>query len=1040
MKIQKLLLTFFLAGLCTVTLLAQNQENIQGTVLDEKSGEPIIGASVSVVGKTIGTITDIDGKFSLKIPLNSEIKVGYITYKTQNLVIKDIAPLTIYLQEDQHELDEVVVIGYGVQKKSDITGAISSLSSKELSLTPVANPGQALQGKAAGVQVVQNTGAPGGKTTIKIRGTGTINDSDPLYVVDGFIVDDIEHINPNDISSMEILKDAASSSIYGARGANGVVLITTKQGESGKTKVTFDAYAGVSSPWKTIDVMGISDFALMRDYVEGRTNYSADGQLYYSKDLNGNLYYDAGKYQRLDSVQSTPSTPSSWWDAVTQTGFKQQYNITVSGGNENNKYLASGNYYDEQGIVKTSDYQRFSLRLNLSNKLTKWLDLRTNLLYTSDDRHIIPEGQDGVLKRALNQNPIIHPYNNAGYYSENHPIAMIERNHNRSKADRIDVNIDLTAKINKYLTYQFKFSNYTNIFNRYQFFEVEKLEENFLMPTDLTKVTRNNIMTNKTEFNNLVTFAYSGGKNDINIVAGQTIEMSNVEKLSAERQGASANSDNLWYLSSAYFGDRATGAISEWTGIGYLGRLNYAFDNKYLFQFNFRADGSSKFSPSERWGYFPSASLGWKFTGEQFMENVDFMSFGKVRVGWGRLGNNRIADYARYTLINNEFNYSYGTGAHETQSGAASISLGNENIRWEQTESYNIGLDLNFLNNRLSATFEYFDKKTSDMLLRVPVSLSAGLDEAPMVNAGAVRNRGGEVILSWKDRHADFKYEIGFNISYIKNEVTSLGSGNEPIYAARLSEESIGDYVTKTEVGMPIGYFYGYVTDGIFQTTEEVKVSAQNDGFTFPGDFRFKDLNGDGKIDAADRTYLGSPHPDFVFGMPITLSYKNWDLYMFFQGQYGNKIFNVMEYYLNSAHGTGNVYADLRSKHWAGSYVDNRSFFPENPNGTVPDLDPADRPKNFRASDFYVKDGSYLRFQDIRLTYNLPEKFLEKIHMSSAAVYVSSHNLLTFTKYNGFDPEVGKNPGEEGNNLYMGIDHGNYPQVRSFMAGIKATF
>ncbi len=1040
MKTLKLLFLLFLLGANIFSLSAQTQENIRGTVFDKQTGEPIIGATVVVPGSETGVITDVDGNFEIRIPLNSELLISYVSYQPQRVTITTTSPVKIFLEEGNLEIDEVVVIGYGVQKKSDITGAISSVSARDLTAAPVASPTQALQGRATGVQVIQNTGAPGGKTTIKIRGTGTINDSDPLYVVDGFIVDDIEHINPNDISSMEILKDASSSSIYGARGANGVVLITTKQGESGKTQVTFDAYVGVSSPWKKIDVMGIDDFALMRDYVEGRTNYSADGNLYYSKDMNGELYYDEGKYQRLDSIKSSPSTPGDWWDAVTQTGIKQQYNLSVSGGNENHKFHVSGNYYDERGIVKTSDYQRFSIRLNLVNKITSWLNLRTNLLYTSDDRNIVPEGQNGVLKRALHQNPIIHTYNSAGYYSENHPIAMVERNHNRSKANRIDVNVDLTANINKYLTYQLKFSNYTNFFNRYQFFEVEKLEENFLMPVDLTKVTLSSLKTNKTEINNLLTFSYAKNKHDIGAVAGHVVEMSSVEDISVQRQGAPGNTSNLWYLSSAYFGDRATGAISEWSAIGVLARANYAFDNKYLLQVNFRADASSKFSPSERWGYFPSASIGWKFSGEKWMQSLEFLSLGKIRLGWGRLGNNRIADYARYTTINNDFNYSYGTGNHVTQPGATATTLGNEKIRWEKTESYNIGLDLNFFSNSLTTAIEYFDKKTTDMLLRVPVPLSVGINEAPMVNAGAVRNRGVEFMVNYKGNASKFKYEVGFNLSYIKNEITSLGQGNEPIYGARLDEESIGDYVTRTEVGMPIGYFYGYVTDGIFQTPEEVAKSAQNDGFTQPGDFRFKDLNNDGKIDASDRTYLGSPHPDFVFGIPINLSYKNWELSMFFQGQWGNKIFNVMDYYLNSAHGTGNVYADLRSKHWSGGYVADRVFFRKNPNGSVPDLDPADRPRNFRASDFYVKDGSYIRFQNVRLSYNLSPATLKKLKLSNATIYISSHNLLTFTKYNGFDPEVGRNPGSETNNLYMGIDHGNYPQARSFLAGIKITY
>jgi TonB-linked SusC/RagA family outer membrane protein len=1024
------LVTFVFLSLLSFLLSAQDKGNInlKGTVLDKQTAAPIIGATVIVPNTKIGVITDMNGNFEIKLPFNSQIKISYVGYKPQILSITSDNPLTVYLEEEKKELDEVVVIGYGVQKKSDITGAISSVSGKDISSMPVSSPLQGLQGRAAGALVIQNTGAPGGKTTIKIRGTGTINDSDPLYVVDGFIVDDIEHLNPNDILSMEILKDAASSSIYGSRAANGVILITTKQGETGKIKIAFDAYSGTSNPWKTIKVMNVDNFALMRDYVQGTSTYSADGKLYYSKDSNGNLYFDDEKYHRIDSIRN--SSPESWWDAVTRTGIKQQYNLSLTGGNENHKYLISGNYYNEEGIVKTADYERLSLRLNLSNKIAKWLDMKTNFLYTNDDRHIVPEGTNGVLKKALYQNPLIYPYNNAGYYSEDHPIAMIERNHNESKTNRIDLNIDFSVKINKLLNYELKFSNYKIFYNQYRFNEVPKLEENFVIPTDLTKIIRNSNSTNKTEIDNLLTFNYNRNKHDVNIVGGQIVEMSSIEYLSAEKQGAPGNSSNYRYLSAAYYGDQADGTISEWSALGFLGRVNYAYNNKYLMQINFRADASSKFSPSCRWGYFPSVSLGWKFSGEKWMQNLDFISLGKIRVGWGRLGNSRIDDYARYTIIEDEYNYSYGSGEHVTQPGATAITLGNERIKWETTESYNVGLDLNFFNNRLNTTIEYFDKQTANMLLRVPVSLSAGLNEAPMVNAGNVSNKGFEFTINYKGNISKFKYEIGVNISHVKNTVTSLGTGNEPIYGALLSETSINDYVTKTEVGMPIGYFYGYVTDGIFQSQEEVEASAQNNGVTAPGDFRFKDLNLDGKIDASDRTYIGSPHPKYVFGVPLSLSYKNWDLSMFFQGQWGNKIFNVMEYYLNSAHETCNVYADLISKVWSST----------NPNGNIPELSLADKPRNFRASDFYVKDGSYARLKDLTLNYNIPEKFLKRLFLSTASVYISSYNLLTFTKYDGLDPEVGKISGEESNNLYFGVDHGNYPQARSFLVGIKVTF
>lgn len=1020
---------------------AQGQSYVKGRVVDSATQESIIGATIKNKNTAKAVITDFDGNFSIAGSIGDEIQISYVGYSSQTVKIKDNNALSIQLSSNDQQLDELVVIGYATQKKSDLTGAVSSVKADEIVASAVPNPAQAIQGKAPGVLVIQNSGAPGGSTTIKIRGTGTINDSDPLYVVDGFIVDNIDHINPNDIASIEVLKDAGSASIYGARAANGVVLVTTKGGEEGKTRISFDGYVGFSNPWKSIDVMGIEDFALMRDYVQGTHYYSQDGQLYMSKDNGGNLYYDPRKYQLLDTIASSPYTPKSWWDAVTQTGIKQQYNLSISGGNNRTKFMVSGNYYNEKGIVKTSDYQRLSLRVNLNNKLTDWLSLKTNILYTNTDRDLIPEGADGVLKKALYQSPLIHTYNTAGYYSENHPIAMIERNHNSATTNRFDINIDLSAKFLKYFTYQFKLSNYTNFYNRSKFDEVNKLEENFEAPTDLTKVTNFDTRTNKTELNNILTYAYESGKHNISALVGQTIEMSRVYDQETSKKGAPGNSSNYWYLASAYFGDYAYGLLNEWNAMGFISRVSYSFDDKYLLQANFRSDASSVFSKKNRWGFFPSVSLGWKFSGEEWMQSQNVISFAKLRVGWGQLGNNRISEYARYKMMDTNLSYPFGTGLHTTYPGAASLTLGNDNIKWEKTESYNVGLDINFLNNRLSSSIECFVKNTSDMLIQVPVSLSAGLNENPMVNAGSIQNKGIEFNISYKDQIADFKYDIGFNISYIKNKVTSLGTGNEPIYGALLSTEgSINDYVTKTEVGRPIACFYGYVTDGIFQTPEEVAASAQNDGITEPGDFRFKDLNNDGKIDASDRTYLGSPHPDFVYGIPITLSYKNFDFYMFFQGQWGNKIFNVMEYYLNSAHGTGNVYADLRSKCWSGTYDPEKSFYPANPQGTVPELDEADRPKNFRASDFYVKDGSYCRLKNVQLTYNLPQKVLKKLQLSNASIYVSAQNLLTFTKYDGFDPEIGRDESNTGNNLYLGVDHGNYPQSRSFMAGIKITY
>lgn len=1026
----------------SIASFGQNKVPISGVVLDSQSNEPLIGAYVTEKGTTNATVTNVNGEFSLMTLPNSTLVVSYIGYLSKEVSLtKNNQKLTILLEEKNEHLDEVVVIGYGVQKKSDITGAISSVSGKDINDVPVASPLEALQGKASGVNIIQNTGSPGSSTTIQIRGIGTVNDADPLYVVDGFIVNDINHLNPNDIENIEILKDAASGAIYGARGANGVVLITTKKGKQGKTKISYDQSFGLSTPWKKIKVLNLEQYALVQDYINGESNYSVDGKLYNSKNgVTGEYYYDESKYERLDTIRR--NSPSNWWNAITRIGTKQQYNLSVSGGNEKNKFLVSGNYYNEQGIIKTSSYDKFNTHMNLDNQLSKWLDLTTSIMYTNESRHIIPEGNSSILKTALSQSPLTYTYNSRGYYSSNHPIAILDRNHNQMQRHRMDLNMSLNAKLGKLFTYQFRIADYAIFENWTNFYEVNKLDQDFDM-TDLTTVSKYQTFINKWEINNLLTYNWNNDIHDISILAGQTIEDYSYNNQSSTRKGTASNLSNLWYLSSAYTGDKTNGGAVDWSAIGFVSRVNYALLNRYLLQANFRTDASSIFSESERWGYFPSISFGWKFNSEPFMKNINWLSLGKFRIGWGQLGNNRIDASSRYTLINTGYNYAYGLGSSTISPGSTSTSIGNSGIHWEKTETFNVGIDLGLFKNKLMFSAEYFNRLTTDMLLQVPVTLSAGLDDAPMTNAGSVLNRGIELSFDYRGSISELKYDVGFNITFLHNEVVSLGTGNEPIYGGYLSESSILTYVTKTAVGRPIGSFYGYVTDGIFDSYEEVKESDQYDSgknlweqTTQPGDFRFKDLNGDGKITAEDRTYLGSPIPKYTFGIPMSFSWTNFSLNLLLQGQVGNKIFNVMEYYLNNA-ATGNLYANIRNLQWSGQLNSSRTFYALNLDGTVPDLNPDDAALNFRASDFYVKDDSYMRLKELRFTYTFDDKISSMLYMSNLALYVSAYNLLTFTKYDGLDPEVGKVYGTEGNNLNIGVDQGNYPQARAIIFGIK---
>lgn len=789
--IRRIVLALF--AIISISAVAQ-EITVSGTVFDPEEGEPIISASVIVKGSKVGVVTDYDGHYSIKAPADGVLIFSYVGYDTKEEKINGRTTIDINMTTNSQILDEVVVVGYGVQRKSDITGSISSISGKDVNNTPTSSVLQSLQGKASGVNIIQNSGAPGGATTIKIRGTGTVNDADPLYVVDGFIVDDITHLSPNDIANIEIFKDAASSAVYGARAANGVVSITTKSGEQGKTSVTFDSYVGFSNPWKKISVMDTENYALMLDYINGQSVYSADGKMYQTKTADGRYEYDAHKAFLVDTICS--NSPANWWDAITRTGIKQQYNIAVTGGNDNTKYHVSGGYFNEKGVIRSSDYQRFNVRMNFQQKITSWLDLSANLSYSNEDRDLIPEGSGSVLKRALNQNPMVMTYNTKGYWTEDHPLAQIARYHRSVKRDRFEMNATLSANFLKYFNYQLKGSYYSTPETTRQFTEVGKLEEDFAI-TDLSTIYEKKAHIYKWEINNLLTFNWSNKVHSVTALAGQTAEGYKYDFQESTKLGTPSNDPDQWYLSSGFTGDKANGLNRNWTAVGFIGRINYNILDRYLFQANVRVDGSSKFNKDNRWGCFPSASIGWKFSSEPFLRDQTWMTLGKLRVGWGKLGNNRIDELARYTYLTGQLNYPFGQGTHVLQPGYSALTIGNSDIKWEKTETYNVGLDMAFLNNTILFGIEYFNKHTTDMLIAVPTVPSAALNIAPMTNAGSVKNYGLEGSLTYRKNFGKFSFDIGFNLSWIKNKVTSLGTGNEPIWGSYLNEGSIQEYVVR---------------------------------------------------------------------------------------------------------------------------------------------------------------------------------------------------------------------------------------------------
>ena len=1012
------------------------QRTITGTVVDSNSKEPIIGATIVTTGSNAGTVTDIDGKFSLHInTIDKDIRVSYIGYRTQTISAENKNNFLIELEEETLELDQVVVIGYGVQKKSDLTGAVSSIKSEDLGRIPSANVAQALQGKAAGVEVVQNSGSPGAGTSIRIRGTGTVNNSDPLYIVDGMAVENINYLSSDDIASMEILKDAASSAIYGSRAANGVVLITTKSGKEGrKANVTLNTFVGWQEAWKNPKLMNKEEYVFFSDYARN---------IYSKTELDPTT----GNLRIKEETRPEIEGGSNWWDEITQKGLMQKYNLSVDGGSNKMNYYVSGSYNRIEGIVKESDYQRASFVAKLNADLSEKVELGANINYANEKRSVVDEGgMWGVIKQSMADSPLMQLKTPTDDYTWSTPVEILRRTTFDAKNDNLIAQMTLDWEIVKNLKFTSRAGYFYSGRNEDHF---ERSNLNPEMVGDVVyKVIRKPMSTQNISWDNILNYSLNiADIHDFQFMIGQTFENNVYEETYGYGEGYGGNADNYDALDFGIFSQKASGYTSSWRTLGFLGRISYNYKDKYLLQANFRADGSSRFT--DHWGYFPSVSVGWKLTGEEFMQSVGWISLLKIRAGWGQLGNNRIGDNAFGTYVsprynNTRYNYIYGKTDPRFKPGMTITQYGNEDISWERTQSVNIGVDFNLFNNRLSTNIDWFTKETKDMLLVVPIVYSTGMIDIPIQNAGSVNNKGYEIQVNWKDKIGDFSYEIGGNFTQVKNKVTSLGEKNEPIYGGGV--DVLGD-LNKT-VGGPIGAFYGWKTAGIIQEGEDVSGLAtfKSDKPFVPGDMKFVDVNKDGVIDDNDRVFLGSPHPDFYYGFNINLAYKNFDLFMFFQGIHGNDIYNAMNLYKYSNRQwqgmTSNVASDYMDKVWRGNSNDYRGNWTPNPSGKfpAPSTDLARNDINFKNSDLYIEDGSYLRLKNIQLGYNLPQATCQRLGIKSLRIYAAATNLFTITKYTGMDPEIGKTNGQESNNLYLGIDEGIYPQTRSYTFGLIFNF
>ena len=987
----------------------QQAKTVTGTVTDV-SGEPIIGANIRIKGTTTGTITDIDGNFSIKAEPQSVIEVSYIGYLTQETVINNQKSIRFLLKEDTKTLDEVVVIGYGVQKKADLTGSVANINTEKLNTQSNANIGQALQGKIAGVDIVSQGGAPGSGTRIMVRGIGTLNNASPLYIVDGMYMNSIDHINPNDIASIDVLKDASSAAIYGSRAANGVIIVTTKEGSNteGKPIIDLSVNLGISTASKFLDMLDAKGWAEVTTIARQAIGKPA-----------------------LDMATDLANKPDNdWQDIMFRPALMQNYNLSVKGGGKYSTYYTGLGYFNQDGIVKGTNYQRYNIQSKNDYKRGIF-SAGTNLIISfSHDKPLHQELRGGMIGTILQSVPTLEKYDDTreggygGTYGDvvniPHPLAIIDDNIMDRYNENVKIFANLYAQIElfkglKYklnLTPDFSFERYKNYLNKYDF---------GLATNSITQLTERQRRRRNILVENLLTFDRTFGEHKISALAGYTYQDSRFRHIQAYGEGLPQGLEEI---------DAATTNRSNegnsWRSVltSILGRVFYSYQNKYLFTATIRRDGSSKFGKNNRYGYFPSFSLGWNVAEEKSMENVHWLDQLKLRGGYGVLGNQEIDNYQYSSTITTGINYPDGNGG--LLQGAFPKNFANPDIKWEETAMTNVGIDFMAFNNRLSLTADYYVKNTKDILLTVPIPISSGGANDPIRNAGKIRNNGFEFNLGWMDQpNPDISYGINLIGSFNKNKVIAMGSESGSIKGGSTNQNIT---TSETKAGYPIGGYWLISTAGYFNSQEEVDAYAK-DGKKIqpaaePGDIKFVDANNDGVINDDDRVFQGSPFPDFTFALNGNMRYKNFDLSIGLQGVLGNKIYNATRQTLEDVTKGSNFLASCLD-YWT----------PENKNASHPRLTWDDPNRNTRAeSDRYLENGSYLRLRSVQLGYTFPQTWF-KGAIQHARVYINAENLFTITSYSGYSPDVNAD-----NANYRGFDNFIYPTNRTFMLGLNVTF
>ncbi len=997
---------------CTVAFA--QQVDVDGTVRDE-SGEPIIGATVIEEGTKNAAVTDFDGKFRLKVSGGKKLSISYMGYKTVS--VDPGKSLNVVMTEDSKLIDELVVTGYTTQRKADLTGAVSVVSMDDIADLNENNPMKALQGRVPGMNITSD-GNPSGSATIRIRGVGTLNNNDPLYIIDGVPTKSGMHeLNGNDIESIQVLKDAASASIYGSRAANGVIIITTKKGKSGQLKIDLDASLSVSMYANKLDVLNAKEYgqAMWQAYVNGGQDPNTN-PLGYHYDWG----YDANGYPQLngitmdrflDSGNTVPSADTDWVDETTRTGIIQNYNVAVSNGTDKGSSYFSLGYYKNLGIIKNSDFERFSARMNSEYKLIdKILTIGEHFTLNRTSEVQAP---GGFLENALQFNPSLPVYDINGEYAgpvggypdRENPVARLERNSdNRYTYWRMFgdayVNLSLFKGFNIRSTFGIDYAQ-----KKQRIFTYPITEGNVANDKNAVEAKQEHWM--KWMWNAVATYNLEIGKHRGDVMVGMELNREDDEWFSGYKEDFSILNPDFMWPDAGVGTALAYGSGEGYSLVSFFGKLNYTYDEKYLFSLTVRHDGSSRFGKNNRYATFPSFSLGWRISRENFMKNLKWLDDLKIRASWGQTGNQEISNIARYTIyvpnygVNESGGQSYGTsydiagtnGGSILQSGFKRNQIGNDDIKWETTTQTNIGLDFSVLRQTLYGSFDWYYKKTTDILVQMAGIAAMGEGSSQWVNAGEMENRGFELNLGYRNQTSfGLKYDISANISSYRNKITALP-------ATVAANGTFGGNGVKSVVGHPNGAQVGYVADGIFKSQEEVDNHATQEGAA-PGRIRWRDLDGNGVINEADQKWIYDPVPDFSYGLNIYLEYNNFDFTMFWQGVQG-----------------ADIISDLKKETdlWSGLNIGflNKgkrvldAWTPQNPNSTIPALSRDDVNNEKRVSTYFVEDGSFLKLRNIQLGYNLPEKVTKKLKMERLRFYLSAQNVLTIKSkdFTGVDPE-----------------------------------